>query len=89
MIGYGSRTSTTAPSTSGAPDYFRRGLETFGEIMRRRYIRTMPVNIWLDRNFFGLRALLFRLRARVDLGGILRRESAGAPAAAAIGERGA
>lgn len=67
------------------PDYFRRGLETFGEIMRRRYIRTLPVNIWLDRNFFGLRALLFRLRARVDLGGILRRESMDAqPVAGAL-----
>ncbi len=59
----------------GDPDYFRRGVDLFGEVMRNRYFRVMPVNIWLDRNFLGLRALMYKLKARVEWGPILRSET--------------
>ena len=59
----------------GNPDYFRRGVDLFGEVMRNRYYRAMPVNIWLDRNFMGLRALMYKLKARVEWGPILRSET--------------
>jgi predicted unusual protein kinase regulating ubiquinone biosynthesis (AarF/ABC1/UbiB family) len=63
------------PFDFGDPGYFRRGLDLFGEVVRRRYLRSLPVNTWLGKSFFGLRAILTRLRARVDLGAIVRRET--------------
>ena len=63
------------PFDFGDPDYFRRGLELFGEMIRRRYVRSLPVNTWLTKSFFGLRAILHHLGARVDLGAIVRQET--------------
>jgi predicted unusual protein kinase regulating ubiquinone biosynthesis (AarF/ABC1/UbiB family) len=63
------------PFDFGDPGYFRRGVELYGEVIKRRYVRSLPVNTWLARSFFGLRAILTRLRARVDLGAIVRRET--------------
>ncbi|MHC4129358.1 MAG: AarF/UbiB family protein, partial [Planctomycetota bacterium] len=63
------------PFDFGDPGYFRRGLDFYGEAIRRRYVRTLPVNTWLAKSFFGLRAILTRLRARVDLGAIVRQET--------------
>jgi len=65
------------------PAYFKRGVDLFGDILRGRYFRTLPVNIWIDRNFVGLRAMLYHLQARVDLGALLRRETTVKPNAAA------
>ena len=48
----------------------------FGEATRRRYTRTLPVNTWLNKNFFGLRAMLARLKAHVDMGAIWSQERA-------------
>lgn len=64
------------PFDFGNPEYFRRGVALFGEATRRRYTRTLPVNTWLNKNFFGLRAILARLKARVDMGAISRHETA-------------
>ena len=66
----------------GDPDYFRRGFDVIGEVMRRRYFRSLPVNIWIDRNFLGLRAMLYHLRARVNFGALLRQETTVKPSAA-------
>jgi predicted unusual protein kinase regulating ubiquinone biosynthesis (AarF/ABC1/UbiB family) len=63
------------PFDFGNGDYFSRGLDLFGEIVRRRYMRSLPVNTWLGKSFLGLRAILTRLRARVDLGAIVRQET--------------
>ena len=38
-------------------------------------MRSLPINIWLDRNFFGIRAMLAHLKARVDLGAVCRAET--------------
>ncbi len=59
----------------GNPDYFKRGMELFAQILKRRYVRSLTVNIWLSRVFFGLRAMLTHLGARVDFGDLLGRES--------------
>jgi predicted unusual protein kinase regulating ubiquinone biosynthesis (AarF/ABC1/UbiB family) len=63
------------PFDFGDAGYFQRGLDLFGEVVRRRYVRSIPVNTWLGKSFFGLRAILTRLRARVDLGAIVRQET--------------
>ena len=62
------------PFDFGNADYFRRGLEIYGELIRRRYIRSLPINTWFGKLFIGLRAMLTQLGARVDVGAILRQE---------------
>ena len=57
-------------------DYFRRGAAMYGEALRRRYTRSRPANTWMLKSIFGLRAMLARLKARVDLGVIFRAEVA-------------
>ena len=64
------------PFDFSSKEYFQRGTQLFGEVLRNRSMRSLPVNIWLDRNFFGIRALLYRLGARVNYGAIIRQESA-------------
>jgi predicted unusual protein kinase regulating ubiquinone biosynthesis (AarF/ABC1/UbiB family) len=59
----------------GDPAYFRRGMEIWGELMRRRYARALPVNTWITRNFVGIRAMLQRMGARVEYGRILGEET--------------
>ena len=60
-------------------EYFRRGVELYGQFLRRRYTRSQPPNTWLAKAMFGLRAMLARLEARVDMGAIYRTESAKGP----------
>jgi len=59
----------------GDPDQYRRGVQLYGEFVKRRWTRSKPVNVWLTKLFFGERAMLTRLGARVDYGRILREES--------------
>jgi len=59
----------------GDRDYFKRGMEIYGELMRRRYIRSRPTNTWLAKCFFGIRALLARLEARVNFREAWKRET--------------
>ena len=66
--------------TRGPFDYsqegqFERGARIYGEFIKRRWVRSVPVNVWLARTFFGLRAMLTHLKARVAYGDILREES--------------
>ncbi len=63
------------PFDFGDPAYFRRGCEVYGEIVKRRYVRSIPLNTWLAKSFIGLRAILTRLRARVDLRSIWKQET--------------
>lgn len=48
-------------------NYFAEGMEQYAEFTRRRYIRGIPIQNWLNRTFVGLRAILYRLRSRVDV----------------------
>jgi hypothetical protein len=63
------------PFDFGDPDHFRRGAELYGQCLRRRYTRSRPANTWMIKCIFGLRAMLAHLRARVDLGAIVRAET--------------
>lgn len=67
--------STDEPFDFGQESYFKRGMEIWAELMRRRYVRSLPVNTWIARNFVGVRAMLTRLGARVAMGKILREET--------------
>ncbi|MBU0756187.1 MAG: AarF/ABC1/UbiB kinase family protein, partial [Planctomycetes bacterium] len=58
--------NTEGPFDFGNLDYFRQGVRIYGELLRKRYIRSRPVNTWMTRSIYGVRALLTRLRARVD-----------------------
>ncbi|MBU0717149.1 MAG: AarF/ABC1/UbiB kinase family protein [Planctomycetes bacterium] len=63
------------PFDFGDPEYFRRGAEMYGEFIRRRYTRSRPSNTWIIKACYGVRAMLTRLKARVDYGAIWRAES--------------
>jgi len=47
-------------------DYFRQGVKIYGELLKKRYVRSRPVNTWMTKSIYGIRALLARLRTRVD-----------------------
>jgi len=66
---------TEEPFDFGDESYIRRGMDIWGQLMRRRYIRSLPVNTWLARSFVGTRAMLYRLGARVPFGRIAREET--------------
>lgn len=55
--------------------YLQRGMAIWRECVRRRYVRNLPINVWIAKSFIGLRAMLFRMGARVALGRILREET--------------
>jgi len=63
------------PFDFGDPDYFRRGAELYGEFIRRRFMRSRPTNTWLIKTCYGMRAMLTRLKARVDYGVIWQAET--------------
>ncbi|MFG0328516.1 MAG: ABC1 kinase family protein [Phycisphaerales bacterium] len=54
------------PFDFGAESYFRRGVALYGECTRRWYTRSLPINTWLARSVFGVRAMLTQLRAQID-----------------------
>ena len=63
------------PFDFGHPEYFRRGTELYGKLMRSRYVRSLPLNTWLTRCFVGVRAILARLEARVDFRSVWKQET--------------
>ncbi len=66
---------TDEPFDYGAPGQYRDGVRLYGEFVKRRWVRSRPVNVWLNKVFFGVRAMLTRLEARVAYGRIFREES--------------
>lgn len=67
---------TDGPFDFGAPGHFERGVRLYGEFVKRRWTRSKPVNVWLTKVFFGVRAMLAHLEARVDYRQIMLEESA-------------
>jgi predicted unusual protein kinase regulating ubiquinone biosynthesis (AarF/ABC1/UbiB family) len=55
------------PFDFGNGELLREGAEVFREMTRKRCTRSEPVCVLSARMFFGLFAMLYRLRARVDL----------------------
>ena len=64
------------PFDFGRPEYLQRGIELMSELIRRRYTRTKPIFTWLNRVFYGVRALAYLLQARVNLKRIDAEEAA-------------
>lgn len=53
---------------------FRRGIDLFTEMVRRRYSRARPNTPSIARSQFAWRALLFQLKSRVDIKSIAEEE---------------
>ncbi len=55
------------PFDFGSEAYVQEGVELVTEAVRKHYMRSMPLNNWLFKNFLGVRSILYKLRARVDM----------------------
>jgi aarF domain-containing kinase len=62
------------PFDFGDEAHFQRGLEWFSRAVRKRTTRANPMYVYWNRSVFGIKALLFRLRAQVDVHEIVRQE---------------
>jgi hypothetical protein len=47
--------------------YLGRGIELMSQLVRRRHVRSMPIALWNNRLFYGYRALMYRLRPRINV----------------------
>jgi len=56
--------------------FIRRGIEMLTLIGRKGYFQSLPVNVWISRQLLGLRALAYRLGARIDMRRLMYEESA-------------
>ena len=66
--------SQPGPFDFGDPGHFQRGADLFANIVRSRRMRAHPMYVYLNRGVYGLKALLYRLRAQVDVHEVLRQE---------------
>jgi predicted unusual protein kinase regulating ubiquinone biosynthesis (AarF/ABC1/UbiB family) len=53
---------------------FRRGVDLFGEMARKRYSRARPTTPVIARQQFGCRSILYRLKAKIDVRPIAEEE---------------
>ncbi|MCF7763788.1 MAG: AarF/ABC1/UbiB kinase family protein [Verrucomicrobia bacterium] len=53
---------------------FRRGIDLAAEMVRKRYTRANPCTPSICRQNFGIRSLLYRLKARIDVRPIVEEE---------------
>ena len=53
---------------------FRRGIDLFVEMVRKRYTRSRPSTPAIARLNFGVRSMLYRLRAKIDVRPIAEEE---------------
>jgi predicted unusual protein kinase regulating ubiquinone biosynthesis (AarF/ABC1/UbiB family) len=68
-------TLTDQPFDFSDPAYIRRGMDLWRQLMLKRYTRTIPLNTWVSKSFIGMRAMLYRLGAKVALGRVMREET--------------
>ena len=64
------------PFDFGDREFYRRGIDLLAECMRTGFTRSMPLYTWINRLFFGVRALLYRMGSRVDVHTIVHQEIA-------------
>ena len=57
------------------PEQFRRGARIYGQFIKQRWVRSLPVNMWIVKSFYGERAMLTHLKACIEYGRIVREES--------------
>jgi aarF domain-containing kinase len=55
-------------------DNFRRGIDVFVEMVRKRYSRARPCTPMMARQQMGWHAMLYRLRAKIDVAPIAEQE---------------
>jgi predicted unusual protein kinase regulating ubiquinone biosynthesis (AarF/ABC1/UbiB family) len=53
---------------------FRRGIDLFTEMIRKRYTRARPCTPVISRQNFGARSILYQLKARIDIRPIAEEE---------------
>jgi predicted unusual protein kinase regulating ubiquinone biosynthesis (AarF/ABC1/UbiB family) len=58
-------------------DYIRRGIAQQREVISKRYMRSLPINMWINRALMGVRAMAHRLGARVPMKKLAEDETAG------------
>ncbi len=66
---------TEDPFDFGDEKEFQKGIDMIKEIAESKYVRSIPVNTWINRTLYGQRALLYRLQAKVAVRPIAREES--------------
>ena len=59
----------------GEQSHLQRGVDWLGRMIRERRSPVHPMYFYWNRGAFGLTALLYRLRARVDVGRLMEHES--------------
>ena len=59
----------------GNLEHLQRGINWLVGLTRKRYTRSHPMYTYFNRSVFGLRALLYRLRAQVDVRELHRQEA--------------
>jgi predicted unusual protein kinase regulating ubiquinone biosynthesis (AarF/ABC1/UbiB family) len=58
----------------GDEDHFKRGVDIFSRIVLKRHTRSHPMWIYWNRALYGIRALMYQLRAHVDVNAVLASE---------------
>jgi aarF domain-containing kinase len=58
---------TIGPFDFGDEGHLKRGFAWFSEMVRDRMLRAHPMYVYFNRCVFGTKALVYRLRAQVDL----------------------
>jgi hypothetical protein len=53
---------------------FRRGIDLFAEMLRKRYSKARPCTATISRQNFSVRAMLYRLKAKIDVRPIAEEE---------------
>jgi len=53
---------------------FRRGVDLFAQMLRKRYSRARPCTPAMTRHNFGWRSILYRLRAKIDIAPVAEEE---------------
>lgn len=59
----------------GDREFYRRGIDSFLDVARKRYTRGRPLYLWTNRFILGARGITFRLRGRCDFRKIYEEES--------------
>ncbi len=64
----------SGPFDFGDEAYFQRGVDWFARTAKKRTTRANPMYVYWNRSTFGIKALLYRLRAQVDVHQIILQE---------------
>ena len=62
------------PFDFGDGEHLRIGIDIMARSIAKRYTRAHPLQVYLSRTLLGLRSLLYRMKARVDVRDIHARE---------------